>query len=76
MVQIWPLLINADSQRIASEYYCDVSGRDCIIVDDMIDTGGTLSKAAEALKIQGARRVFAYNPSSFSGNAVANFKTQ
>ena len=28
----------------------DVANRDCIIVDDMIDTGGTLCKAAEALK--------------------------
>ena len=28
----------------------DVAGRDCILVDDMIDTGGTLCKAAEALK--------------------------
>ncbi|SQC92633.1 Ribose-phosphate pyrophosphokinase [Cedecea neteri] len=28
----------------------DVSGRDCVLVDDMIDTGGTLCKAAEALE--------------------------
>lgn len=28
----------------------DVAGRDCVLVDDMIDTGGTLCKAAEALK--------------------------
>ncbi|MCV5261740.1 ribose-phosphate diphosphokinase, partial [Escherichia coli] len=38
----------------------DVEGRDCVIVDDMIDTGGTLCKAAEALKERGAKRVFAY----------------
>lgn len=38
----------------------DVAGRDCILVDDMIDTGGTLCKAAEALKERGAKRVFAY----------------
>ncbi len=37
----------------------DVEGRDCVIVDDMIDTGGTLCKAAEALKERGAKRVFA-----------------
>ncbi|SUB36105.1 ribose-phosphate pyrophosphokinase [Pasteurella multocida] len=36
----------------------DVAGRDCILVDDMIDTGGTLCKAAEALKERGAKRVF------------------
>ncbi|MFI3246415.1 MAG: ribose-phosphate pyrophosphokinase [Ferrimonas sp.] len=51
----------------------DVSDRDCIIVDDMIDTGGTLCKAAEALKQQGARRVFAYATHAvFSGNALQN----
>jgi ribose-phosphate pyrophosphokinase len=53
----------------------DVNDRDCIIVDDMIDTGGTLCKAAEALKKSGARRVFAYATHPvFSGNAVANIR--
>nr|WP_091343215.1 ribose-phosphate pyrophosphokinase [Alkalimonas sp.] len=48
----------------------DVKDRDCILVDDMIDTGGTLCKAAEALKEQGAKRVFAYATHPvFSGNA-------
>jgi ribose-phosphate pyrophosphokinase len=51
----------------------DVDGRDCIIVDDMIDTGGTLCKAAEALKAHGAKRVFAYATHPvFSGNAPQN----
>lgn len=51
----------------------DVKDRDCIIVDDMIDTGGTLCKAAEALKERGARRVFAYATHPvFSGNAAQN----
>ncbi|WP_159084747.1 ribose-phosphate pyrophosphokinase [Dongshaea marina] len=51
----------------------DVAGRDCIIVDDMIDTAGTLSKAAEALKERGAKRVFAYATHPiFSGNAAQN----
>lgn len=54
----------------------DVSGRDCIMVDDMIDTGGTLCKAAEALKKNGAQRVFAYATHPvFSGNAVANLQS-
>jgi ribose-phosphate pyrophosphokinase len=38
----------------------DVKDCDCIIVDDMIDTAGTLCKAAEVLKSKGARRVFAF----------------
>ena len=53
----------------------DVTNRDCIIVDDMIDTGGTLSKAAEALKAHGAKRVFAYATHPvFSGNAAENIR--
>ena len=53
----------------------DVKDRDCIIVDDMIDTGGTLAKAAEALKAHGARKVYAYATHAiFSGNAVNNLK--
>lgn len=53
----------------------DVNGRDCVMVDDMIDTGGTLCKAAEALKNSGAKRVFAYATHPvFSGNAVENLR--
>lgn len=36
-----------------------VEGRDCVIVDDMIDTAGTLTNAAKALVDRGAKRVFA-----------------
>ncbi|NRA52837.1 MAG: ribose-phosphate pyrophosphokinase [Gammaproteobacteria bacterium] len=51
----------------------DVADRDCIIVDDMIDTGGTLCKAAEALKEHGARNIYAYATHPvFSGSAVEN----
>eukprot|EP00980_Cylindrotheca_fusiformis_P022563 scaffold9439_cov115-Cylindrotheca_fusiformis.AAC.8 len=38
----------------------DVNGCDCILVDDMIDTAGTLCKAADVLVANGARRVFAF----------------
>jgi ribose-phosphate pyrophosphokinase len=37
----------------------DVSGRTCILQDDIIDTAGTIVKAANALKANGAERVFA-----------------
>lgn len=37
----------------------DVAGRTCILQDDIIDTAGTIVKAASALKANGARRVFA-----------------
>ncbi|HLA36768.1 MAG TPA: ribose-phosphate pyrophosphokinase [Rhodocyclaceae bacterium] len=50
----------------------DVRGRTCVIMDDMVDTAGTLCKAAQALKKHGARRVLAYcTHPVFSGNAVA-----
>ena len=51
----------------------DVRDRDCVIVDDMVDTAGTLCKAAEALKANGARRVLAYiTHPVLSGNALQN----
>ncbi|MCX8601234.1 MULTISPECIES: ribose-phosphate pyrophosphokinase [unclassified Gilliamella] len=54
----------------------DVADRDCILVDDMIDTAGTLCKAADALKARGAKRVFAYATHPiFSGKAVSNIKS-
>ena len=37
----------------------DVKGRDCVLLDDMIDTAGTLTNAARALADAGARRVYA-----------------
>ncbi|MDO9602647.1 MAG: ribose-phosphate pyrophosphokinase, partial [Rhodocyclaceae bacterium] len=38
----------------------DVEGRSCVIMDDIVDTAGTLCKAARALKEHGAKRVMAY----------------
>ena len=38
----------------------EVAGKDCIIVDDIADTAGTLCNAADALKEQGASKVYAY----------------
>ena len=49
----------------------EVRGRTCVIMDDMVDTAGTLTKAADALKEQGATRVLAYcTHPVLSGNAV------
>src|SRR5699024_9887714 len=38
----------------------EVDGRTCVIMDDMVDTAGTLCKAAAALKERGAVNVYAY----------------
>lgn len=38
----------------------EIEGRNCVIMDDMIDTAGTLVKAAEVLKERGAKKVYAY----------------
>lgn len=38
----------------------EVDGRNCVIMDDMVDTAGTLTKAAEVLKERGAKKVIAY----------------
>ena len=49
----------------------DIEGRNCVIMDDMIDTAGTLSKAAEVLKERGAKSVYAYcTHPIFSGPAI------
>lgn len=53
----------------------DVADRDCILVDDMIDTAGTLCKAADALKARGAKSVYAYATHPiFSGKALDNIR--
>ena len=49
----------------------DVQGRTCILMDDMVDTAGTLCKAADALKERGAVGVYAYcTHPVLSGEAV------
>ena len=53
----------------------EIEGRNCVIMDDMIDTAGTLVKAAEVLKERGARSVFAYcTHPVFSGPAVERIR--
>ena len=49
----------------------EIDGRNCVIMDDMIDTAGTLVKAAEVLKARGAKKVYAYcTHPIFSGPAI------
>ncbi|MET0813371.1 MAG: ribose-phosphate diphosphokinase [Microbacterium sp.] len=48
---------NVANQVTVNEIVGHVEGRVCLLVDDMIDTGGTIVKAAEALKANGAERV-------------------
>lgn len=54
----------------------DINGKDCILIDDMVDTAGTLGKAATALKERGASSVRAYcTHAVLSGNAYENLES-
>jgi ribose-phosphate pyrophosphokinase len=53
----------------------EVEDRSCVIIDDLVDTAGTLCRAAEALKREGASRVVAYcTHPVLSGRAVRNIE--
>ncbi|HBM83169.1 MAG TPA: ribose-phosphate pyrophosphokinase [Halieaceae bacterium] len=53
----------------------EVDGRICLLVDDMVDTAGTLCKAADALKERGASKVVAYcTHAVLSGRALDNLR--
>jgi ribose-phosphate pyrophosphokinase len=53
-----------------------VEGKNCIIVDDLVDTAGTLCQAADALKRDGAEKVVAYATHPvLSGKAVENIES-
>ena len=53
----------------------DVKGKTCIIVDDIIDSGGTIINAAKALKQRGAKDVYVYiSHGVLSGDAVKSIK--
>jgi ribose-phosphate pyrophosphokinase len=54
----------------------DVEGRSCILIDDIVDSGGTICNAAEALLREGAKDVCAYATHGvLSGGAVARIKS-
>ncbi len=52
----------------------DVEGKNCLIVDDIIDTGNTLIKTAEALKEKGAKKIFAYGTHGLFADGLEKFK--
>ena len=53
----------------------EVDGRTCLLVDDMVDTAGTLCQAGNALKERGATKVVAYcTHAVLSGNALDNIR--
>jgi len=63
------------NQINSMEIIGDVQGKDVVIVDDMIDTGGTLCKASEILKQKGAKSVNAYcTHGVLSGDAFENIQ--
>ncbi|KAA9130659.1 ribose-phosphate diphosphokinase [Microbacterium caowuchunii] len=66
---------NVANQVTVNEIVGSVEGRVCLLVDDMIDTGGTIVKAAQALKASGAERVIvAATHAVFSHPAVSRLQ--
>ena len=52
----------------------DVKNKTCIIIDDIIDSGGTIVNAVEALKKNGANEVYVLFHAVLSGDAVNKIK--
>lgn len=68
---------NVANQVTVNEIVGQVDGRVCLLVDDMIDTGGTIVKAAEALKNSGAERVIvAATHAIFSDPAASRLQSE
>ena len=67
--------INRPNESVANRVVGEVKGRVCVLVDDMIDTGGTITKAADALMADGAAGVvIAATHAILSGPAVERLK--
>jgi ribose-phosphate pyrophosphokinase len=61
-----------DRQNATMMLVGDVSGRVCILVDDLLDTGNTITRAAKLLQREGAEEVYALvTHGVFSGDAIA-----
>lgn len=68
---------NVANQVTVNDIVGNVEGRVCLLVDDMIDTGGTIVKAAQALKRNGAERVIvAATHAIFSDPAVTRLQDE
>ncbi|GAB78004.1 ribose-phosphate pyrophosphokinase [Austwickia chelonae] len=68
--------ISRPNQSVANRVVGDVTGRTCILVDDMIDSGGTICQAADALVKAGAKSVvIAATHAIFSDPAVDRLKS-
>jgi ribose-phosphate pyrophosphokinase len=67
--------INRPNETVANRVVGEVEGRICVLVDDMIDTGGTITKAADALMAAGAAGVvIAATHAILSGPAIDRLK--
>ncbi|MGA8979255.1 MAG: ribose-phosphate diphosphokinase [Pedococcus sp.] len=67
--------INRPNETVANRVVGEVEGRICVLVDDMIDTGGTITKAADALMQEGAAGVvIAATHAILSGPAIERLK--
>ncbi|GAA2737190.1 ribose-phosphate diphosphokinase [Pedococcus aerophilus] len=67
--------INRPNETVANRVVGEVKGRICVLVDDMIDTGGTITKAADALMADGAAGVvIAATHAILSGPAIERLK--
>ena len=63
--------ITVPNQAVSKEVVGNIKGRTCVLIDDMIDTGGTITGAVQVLKDQGATNVIiAATHAVFSGPAV------
>ena len=63
--------ITVPNQAVSKEVVGNIKGRTCVLIDDMIDTGGTITGAVQVLKDQGAKNVIiAATHAVFSGPAV------
>lgn len=68
--------VTRPNESVANRVVGDVKGRSCVLVDDMIDTGGTIAKAVQVLMDQGAKDVIvAATHGVLSGPAVERLST-